>query len=99
MTLSYQAEDESVDDPTEEVVPEPPKKSLDDGFKDYEEKSEEESTAALNSRKASILTNLKREMTLFESSGNKGKMLEQLHTALLSIPPTSVEVRKKNSDH
>ena len=55
------------------------------------ERNAHESESALNSRKTTILTNMKREMTLYESSGNRGHYLEQINTALLSIPPTSVE--------
>ena len=37
----------------------------------------------------SVLTNIQREMILYESSGNMGVMLQKIHKALLSIPPTS----------
>ena len=83
--------EEAVDDP-EEVAPPPPKKSLSNDWKESEETGRLQSEIALNSRKASITTNIKRDMALYESSGNKGKILEQIYTALLSIPATSVEV-------
>ena len=90
MILCHQAE-ETVDEPGE---PEPPKKTLSQSYKEFIEKNVQDSEAALQSRKSSALTNIKREMTLYESSGNRGRMLEQIYTALLSIPPTSVEAER-----
>ena len=60
-------------------------------MEEYVEKNAKESECALISRQATILTNMKREMALYESSGNRGHYLEQVYVALLSIPPTSVE--------
>lgn len=37
---------------------------------------------------------LKREMTLFECGGNRGKYLETVYTYVKSIPPTSVEAER-----
>ncbi|KAL0895021.1 hypothetical protein ABMA27_013490 [Loxostege sticticalis] len=37
---------------------------------------------------------LKREMTLFECGGNRGKYLEAVYTYVKSIPPTSVEAER-----
>ena len=74
------------------MAPPPPKKSLSNDWNESEERGKEQSEIALNSRKASNTTNIKRDMALFESSGNRGKILEQIYTALLSIPATSVEV-------
>lgn len=37
---------------------------------------------------------LKREMTLFECGGNRGKYLEAAYTYVKSIPPTSVEAER-----
>ena len=78
-------DEDTIDDPM------PPQRSLSDDWKEYDEKTEQESDRALDSRKASVFTNIKREMTLYESSGNRGQILDQIYTALLSIPPTSVE--------
>ena len=94
MTLPHclwQAEEEAEDDP-EEVIAPPPKRSLSNDWEESEKRGKEESEIALNSRKATVATNIKREMALFESSGNRGKLLEEVYTALLSIPATSVEV-------
>lgn len=91
MALPQQVAEESVDDP-DPVSPEPPKKSLDENFDEYEEQRMELSEKALTSKKGTVLTNIKRAMTLYESSGDRGKILEKLYSSLLSIPATSVEV-------
>ena len=80
-----------MDSPNEEEVPVPEKKSLSQCYKEYVDKETQQSEATPSSKKASDLLNIKREMILFESSGNRGNYLEKIYTALLSIPPTSVE--------
>ena len=96
--LSLQTPEEIIDDPPEmnddaSEVPDPipPQKKLSDSFKEYEDKELQQNESLLNSRLATVSTNIKKAMSLYESSGERGKSLEQLHTALLSVPPTSVE--------
>lgn len=43
------------------------------------------------------LTCLKEEMTFYENSGTKGKMLQYCHFSLLGLPPTSVEAERNFS--
>ena len=86
-----------MDDPVEEGTAPPSKKSLTDSYQESKDTESKELERAFNAKKASILTNIKRDITLFESSGNRGKMLELIYTALLSIPPTSVEGRLRHT--
>ena len=94
LPMCQKVQEEVVDDPAEEAAAVPPQKSLSDDWNEYfeyEDKQSEQNEALLNSRKASVSTNIKRAMTLFESSGDRGKLLEKIYLALLTIPPTSVE--------
>ena len=39
-------------------------------------------------------TSIKAEMAVYESSGKRGRCLDQVYNYLLSIPPTSVEAER-----
>ena len=81
-----------MDSPSEgEEISCPPKKSLAQTYQDYVDKEKQQNEVAVSSGLASDMLNIRREITLFESSGNRGHYLEKIYTALLSVPPTSVE--------
>ena len=39
-------------------------------------------------------TSIKAEMAVFESSGKRGRMMEQAYQYLMSVPPTNVEAER-----
>ena len=65
-------------------------------FKEFQAKRAKdiEKVAKTNKSSATVLTNIKRAMTLYESTNERGVMLEKVYRALLSIQPTSVEAER-----
>lgn len=95
-------EDDSEEDANDETIEsedEPPKKlskaeELEEvlsGKKKIAEKKKPRCTSQ------GLLQNLKREMAVFESSGDRPSSLEKLYRALLSLPPSSIEAERSFS--
>ena len=88
------AADQDIDDPgPEEDGPPPAKKCLYEDHKNYQQRHEKpprKNTPHSLSEKE-VLKIIKKEMVLYEETGNRGKLLQKIYHVLKSIPPTSTE--------
>ena len=85
--------EEIVDDPSPvEEVPPPPKKPKPMSQDLQELRAKRAKIVATN--KATVLTIIKRAMTTYESTGDRGTYLEKIRAALKTIAPTSVEAER-----
>ena len=85
---------ENVDDPAPvQGCPPPFKKSLYEDHNKYQrslaQPPKEKPFNSFDSRE--VLSIIKKEMVLYEDTGNRGKILEKIYNALKGIPPTSTE--------
>ena len=82
-----EAEEENTDEPNQ-------KKSKLEELHQFLDEKEEVSGKQNFSTAADILTEIKREMTIFENTGERPAILEKLFRAIQSLPPTSVEAER-----
>ena len=75
-----------MDDPS----PTPAKRSFSEELQEF--RAQKAKNVA--SSKTSVPTTIKREMTLYEATGNRGHCLERIRSALKTIAPTSVEAER-----
>ena len=77
----------------DEGQPKEKKTKLDELAVHLEEKQEKVTSEKLTSP-ADILSEIKREMTIFENTGERPALLEKIFLAIKSLPPTSVEAER-----